>query len=118
MDWYSLRKRPYLGPTDMDDYMSMIMTNFSQLREGSFCFDLFVGTGSILLTYALRGARCLGANIGICVLQGRSAGKNVSRNFRMFGLPRTELIRSDNALYLRHYRPHHTLYDSIVCDPP
>ena len=102
----------------MDAELSMIMTNFAQLREGSFCFNTFVGTGSVLLDCALRGARCLGADIDIRVLRGRSADKNVSSNFRMFGLPRTELIRSDNALYLRHYRPHNTHYDAIVCDPP
>ena len=102
----------------MDAELSIIMTNFAQLREGSFCFNTFVGTGSVLLDCALRGARCLGADIDIRVLRGRSADKNVSSNFRMFGLPRPELIRSNNALYHRNYRPHRTLYDAIVCNTP
>ena len=36
----------------------------------------------------------------------------------MFGLPIPEMIRSDNALYHRHYGPHRLLYDAIVCYPP
>ena len=77
-----------------------------------------MGTGSILLACALRGGRCHGADIDIRVLRGRTADKNVSSNFRMFGLPRPELIRSDNALYHRNYRPHRTLYNAIVCNTP
>lgn len=34
-----------------------------------------------------------------------------------YGLPRPELIRSDNAIYGRHFRVME-LYDCIVCDPP
>ena len=94
----------------MDANMSMIMTNFAHLGEGPFCFNLFVGTGSILLACALQGAQYLGANIDIHVLRGRSAEENVSSNFRIFGLPIPELIRSDNTLYHRHYCPHRTLY--------
>lgn len=34
-----------------------------------------------------------------------------------YGLPRPELVRSDNALYGRHFRVME-LYDCIVTDPP
>jgi len=36
----------------------------------------------------------------------------------VFGLPRPELIRSDNGIYHRHFRTEHCLYDAILCDPP
>lgn len=34
-----------------------------------------------------------------------------------YGLPRPELVRSDNALYSRHFRVME-MYDCIVTDPP
>ncbi|CAN0571943.1 unnamed protein product, partial [Laminaria digitata] len=39
------------------------------------------------------------------------------RDSDKYRLPRPELIRSDNALYGRHFRVME-LYDCIVCDPP
>lgn len=120
VDKYHLTRRPYLGPTSMDAELSMIMTNLGQVRKGHFCFDPFVGTGSILLTCALEGAYCFGTDIDVRVLRGRGADENVSANFRRFGLPRPEIVRSDNSVYHRHYRcsGRLPLFDAVVCDPP
>jgi tRNA (guanine10-N2)-methyltransferase len=118
IDQYSLNKRSYLGPTSMDAELSFIMTNLGQVEKGSFCMDPFVGTGSILLSCALRGAYCMGTDIDLRVLRGKSRKENVQSNFEQYGLPRPELIRSDNAIYHRHYRSHLPLYDTIICDPP
>lgn len=118
IDRYSLKKRSYLGPTSMDSELSLIMTNLGMVKKGSFCFDPFAGTGSILLTCALRGAYCFGTDIDIRVLRGRGADENVLSNFREFNLVRPDLVRSDNAIYHRHYRSHRPLFDAIVCDPP
>jgi tRNA (guanine10-N2)-methyltransferase len=115
---YSLSKRSYLGPTSMDTELSFIMTNLGQVQKSSFVMDPFVGTGSILLSCALRGAYCMGTDIDLRVLKGKSKEENVKSNFRQYGLPPPELIRSDNAIYHRHYRSHEPLYDSIICDPP
>lgn len=115
---YSLSKRSYLGPTSMDTELSFIMTNLGQVKKGSFCIDPFVGTGSLLISCALRGAYCMGTDIDLRVLRGRSQEENVQSNFRQYGLPPPELVRSDNAIYHRHYRPHSPLYDAIICDPP
>lgn len=84
---YSLKRRSYLGPTSMDAELSLIMTNLAKVREGSFAFDPFVGTGSILLTAALRGAYTFGTDIDLRVLRGRSREENVASNFRQYGLP-------------------------------
>lgn len=115
---YSLKKRSYLGPTSMDAELLLIMTNLGQVQNGSFCFDPFVGTGSILVTCGLRGAYCFGSDIDLRVLRGRSSNENVLSNFRQYNLPKPELIRTDNAIYHRHYRLHKPLYDAIICDPP
>ena len=117
-DKFSLRRRRYLGPTSMDSELSFVMTNLGQVTEKSIAFDPFVGTGSILLSCALRGAYCIGTDIDIRVLRGRSQHENVFSNFEQFGMRRPELIRSDNALYSRHFRTEHCLYDAIICDPP
>jgi tRNA (guanine10-N2)-methyltransferase len=118
IEQYSLKKRSYLGPTSMDAELSMIMTNLAQIRQGSMVFDPFVGTGSILLTAALRGAYTVGTDIDLRVLRGRSQHENIASNFKQYGLLPPELVRSDNAIYHRHYREHAPLFDAIVTDPP
>jgi tRNA (guanine10-N2)-methyltransferase len=118
MQKYDLKQRKYLGPTSMDAELSFVMTNFGQVKAGQIVFDPFVGTGSILLSCALRGAYCVGTDIDIRVLRGRSVDENIYSNFRQFHLPRPELIRSDNGIYHRHFRYTEPLYDAILCDPP
>ena len=118
LEQFSLKKRAYLGPTSMDSELSLIMTNLAMVKKGSVAFDPFVGTGSILLTAALRGAYTFGTDIDLRVLKGRSKDENIFSNFKQYGLPPPELVRSDNAIYHRHYRNHLPLFDAIVTDPP
>lgn len=118
LEQYSLKKRSYLGPTSMDSELSLIMTNLAQVKKGCFAFDPFVGTGSILLTAALKGAYVFGTDIDLRVLRGRSETENILSNFSQYGLPPPELVRSDNAIYHRHFRRHLPLFDAIVTDPP
>lgn len=77
-----------------------------------------MGTGSIILTTALRGAYAFGTDIDLRVLRGRSSTENIASNFKQYGLPPPELIRSDNAIYHRHFREHLPMFDAIVTDPP
>jgi tRNA (guanine10-N2)-methyltransferase len=79
------------------------MTNLGHVGPGKAVFDPFVGTGAILLICALQGAYCFGTDIDVRVLRG-SDQNNMFSNFSQFGLPRPELVRSDNALHHRHYR--------------
>ncbi|KAL7489850.1 hypothetical protein ACHAW6_015566 [Cyclotella cf. meneghiniana] len=118
LEKYSLKKRLYLGPTSMDSELSLIMTNLAIVKEGSFAFDPFVGTGSILLTTALRGAYAFGTDIDLRVLRGRSKTENIESNFKQYGLPPPELVRCDNSIYHRHFRQHLPMFDAIVTDPP
>jgi tRNA (guanine10-N2)-methyltransferase len=115
---YSLKQRRYLGPTSMDAELSFIMSNLGQVRPGTMVLDPFVGTGSIVLSCALQGAYCVGTDIDIRVLRGRSADENIVANFQQYNLPRPELIRSDNGIYHRHFQTQHCMYDAILCDPP
>lgn len=116
---YSLKKRCYLGPTSMDAELSSIMTNLGKVRRGQLVLDPFCGTGSILLSCAFRGAFCVGTDIDIRVLRGKSKDENVFANFAQYNLPRPELIRCDNHCYKRHWRlTTANFYDAIICDPP
>lgn len=118
IEQFSLKKRKYLGPTSMDSELSLIMTNLALIDKGSFVFDPFTGTGSILLTAALRGAYVFGTDIDLRVLRGRSEDENILANFKQFNLPPPELVRCDNSLYHRHFRSHLPLFDAILTDPP
>jgi tRNA (guanine10-N2)-methyltransferase len=118
IDAWSLKNRVYLGPTSMDAELSLVMTNLGQVQKSHVVLDPFVGTGSILLACALRGAHCIGTDIDIRVLRGKNPHQNVFANFRQYQLPRPELIRSDNGIYHRHFVNHLPLYDAILCDPP
>ncbi|CAB9526631.1 guanine(10)-N2-methyltransferase homolog [Seminavis robusta] len=116
MERYDLKNRVYLGPTSMDAELSFVMANLGQVQEDSVVLDPFVGTGSILVSCAIRGAYCVGTDIDIRVLRGKE--ENIYSNFQQFQLPRPELIRSDNAIYHRHFRTSEPWVDTIVTDPP
>ncbi|VEU44432.1 unnamed protein product [Pseudo-nitzschia multistriata] len=133
IDHYSLKTRPYLGPTSMDAELSFVMTSLGRVTSSTIVYDPFVGTGSILLSCAMRGAYCIGSDIDIRVLRGKGGDRTIWKNFDYYGLPRPEILRTDNALYHRHFRHHTpgdsvededesvvapTLYDAILCDPP
>ncbi|GMI33171.1 hypothetical protein TeGR_g9767, partial [Tetraparma gracilis] len=85
-DKYDLKKRSFLGPTSMDNELSMIMCTSALVRPGSLVFDPFVGTGSILFSAAVFGAVTFGTDIDIRILRGKGAG-NPFTNFEKAGLP-------------------------------
>jgi tRNA (guanine10-N2)-methyltransferase len=99
--------------------LAFVMASLGKVRKGSVVYDPFVGTGSILVACALRGAgHVVGSDIDIRVLRGKGPGRTIGANFAQFGLTRPELLRTDNAVYPRHFRSHRPLYDAIVTDPP
>lgn len=114
-----LQDRAYLGPTSMDNELSLIMANTALARPGALVFDPFVGTGSILVSSASFGAVCMGTDIDAVVMKGKGEG-NIFSNFDQFGLPRPEVIVCDNSMFTRHFVDQwaHDTFDAIVCDPP
>eukprot|EP00937_MAST-01D_sp_MAST-1D-sp2_P005527 g5527.t1 len=99
----SLKQRRYLGPTSMDNELSLLMANQGMARRGARVLDPFVGTGSLLVSCSTFGAACAGWDIDTRVLQGmikgKLTGRNVWSNFDQYGLPRPELMRCDVSLH-------------------
>lgn len=75
-----LKQRKYLGPTSMDNELSLVMANMGLVRKGSVVLDPFVGTGSILVACANFGAFCFGTDIDTRVLRGK-CDNNIFSNF-------------------------------------
>ena len=133
---YSLKSRPYIGPTSMDVEVAFIMGNVGLARRGALVYDPFVGTGSLLVPAAHFGAVTLGADIDIRVVQhgkpakggagdpraawaGAGDGRlDVWSNFRAYGLPPPAgLLRMD--AHLSPLRPDlGELLHAVICDPP
>lgn len=111
---YSLKGRPYLGPTSMDTNLAFLMANQALARPGAAVLDPFVGTGSVLVAAAHFGALCFGADIDWRILLGKG-GRTLFDNFSAYGLPRPEVLRWDLA-----HLPitPSARWDAILCDPP
>ena len=105
---YGLKDRCYLGPTTLDVSLSFIMCNLAAVKRGSFVFDPFVGTASILVAATHLGAICFGADIDVRVLRGdmyagkkelkHSIKRDIWETFKDYGLARPELFRLDNHM--------------------
>jgi tRNA (guanine10-N2)-methyltransferase len=115
----------------MDHEMSLIMCNMGLARPGALVYDPFVGTGSILLAAALRGALTMGCDIDLKLLREgkadvhngrvRSDGRvTVWSNFADAGLPPPlALLRADLAA--PPFRGPAALggwAHALICDPP
>lgn len=69
---FSLRTRKFIANTSMDPTLSLIMANVANIKENSLVYDPFVGSGSLLIGAAHRGAYVLGSDINFLLLHGRS----------------------------------------------
>lgn len=67
---YSLKTRPYLGPTSLDDALTFILANMVGCKSGMVSYEPFVGTGSIVVALAHLGVFCVGSDIDPRVLRG------------------------------------------------
>ncbi|CAB0016649.1 unnamed protein product [Nesidiocoris tenuis] len=125
----SLKKRIFIGNTSMDSQLSLIMANQGLVKNGSFVFDPFVGSGSLLVAAAQFGGYVLGADIDYLMLHGRSAPtrkqarhkprheESVMANMKQYGLSSqyVDLVIADFSLPLWSK----TLkLDAIITDPP
>ncbi|CAH3123253.1 unnamed protein product [Porites lobata] len=127
---YSLKTRHFIGNTSMDPQLSFIMANQGQVSPGSFVFDPFVGTGSILLSCSHFGGYVMGSDIDYTLLHGRGRSSRANRqgqwrardenfkaNFTQYGLGSyfvDVLVADAGRLGLREV----PLFDAIITDPP
>ena len=125
----TLSRRKFIGPTSMDPEMSFIMCNHACVSRGSFVFDPFVGTGSILVAAAHVGAFTVGMDIDIRMLLSKDVGVNRKAhdmwdNFneyqlqQPFGLVRGDVSRPPYRNVCGGGGSGDGFFDAVVCDPP
>jgi len=129
LEKYNLKKRLYLGPTSTCAELAFLMANQALLKAGDVVYDPFVGTGSLAVACAHFNAYTIGSDIDWRVLHGqtRAAKSDIFGNFKHYGLPRPELICSDQTHPVwriavcqeeEEKNPDMMRFDAIVCDPP
>ena len=116
---YSLKTRPFIGPTSTTAELALLMANQALVRRGSLVVDTFVGTGSILVALAHHGAICFGTDIDVRILRGGAASAaTIATNFKHYGFTAPELIRGDASTRGSSMLRSNELFDAVVCDPP
>ena len=71
---YSLKTRPYIGPTSMPADLSFLYANQALASSSKLVYDPFVGTGSLLVACAHFGATVVGADLDWKILHGMTVG--------------------------------------------
>lgn len=128
IDRYSLKRRLFIANTSMDPMLSLITANCAKVRPNDLVFDPFVGSGSLLIAAAHKGARVIGADIDWLLLHGksrpsrkgqteRSENENVRANFRQYEMERNYIDVMVSDVTRCPLRVDLEL-DSIICDPP
>lgn len=129
---YSLKKRPYVGPTSTEHELAFLMANQAMVTAGDLVYDPFVGTGSIALALQHFGCHVLGSDIDMRVLRGSKVGRenkptaesnkneqggyDITTNFKHYGMGTPDFLAMDiSRPFLSLNRP---FLDAIVCDPP
>eukprot|EP01103_Thecamoeba_quadrilineata_P014513 TRINITY_DN4344_c0_g1_i1.p1 TRINITY_DN4344_c0_g1~~TRINITY_DN4344_c0_g1_i1.p1 ORF type:complete len:384 (-),score=63.36 TRINITY_DN4344_c0_g1_i1:8-1159(-) len=117
VDRYTLKKRKYLGTTSMDAQLSLVLANQAHAQSGSFIYDPFVGTGSLLITCSHFGAITIGSDINPQCLRGKTENCNVKANFLQYQISSRllDLFVHDHSISLWRPIP---IFDAIVSDPP
>lgn len=122
----SLKNRKFIGNTSMDPALSILMANQCCLRKGDLVLDPFVGTGSLLVTAAVRGAYVFGTDIDYKMLHGktrpsritqktREADESVASNLRQYGLESQYLDVFVGDFSQTYWRPE-IHFDAIITD--
>eukprot|EP00466_Bigelowiella_natans_P013602 jgi/Bigna1/141471/aug1.63_g16179 len=117
---FSLKTRPFIGPTSTCAELAFLMANQGQVRNGSLVFDPFVGTASLLVASSYFGAFCVGMDRDYCLLHSKvhkpkARQKDLFVNFKYYGLGKPEIVCGDNAFPPWVQRE---MVDAIICDPP
>jgi tRNA (guanine10-N2)-methyltransferase len=113
---YDLKKRRYISTTSMDAELALVTANMVRAASGKLIYDPFVGTASLLIACAHKGAMTMGSDIDGRSIRG-NADKNTITNYQQYGLLQTYLDSFVSDLTHTPLRPI-KLLDGIVCDPP
>lgn len=127
---YSLKTRYFIGNTSMDPQLSFLMATQAEVTPGSWCYDPFVGTGSILIGCGHFGGMCSGNDIDYNVVYGK--GKTSRVNTKQKFKQKDELVRTNFESYDLHSQyldimagdaTHlpirvNEIFDAVVTDPP
>lgn len=116
---FSLKKRKYLGTTSMDAELAMFMCNLALVKSGSFVYDPFVGTGSILCASSYFGAFTIGSDIDGRQMRGKDGAGGAAL------LSNIQQYRQSNFFvgslvfdFLHHPLREGFEVDCIISDPP
>ena len=71
---YSLKTRPYIGPTSMPADLAFLFANQALASRSTLVYDPFVGTGSLLVACAHFGATVVGSDLDWKILHGLTVG--------------------------------------------
>jgi len=141
---FTLKKRPYLGPTSTDHELAFMMANQANIQAGDLVYEPFVGTGSIALALQYFGACVIGADLDMRVLKGYAVGGktrnkgiagldkikqfDVRTNFLHYKLPLPDFLAMDVSCVMFNTKEKELsngrtlgvrpVFDAIVCDPP
>ena len=71
---YSLKTRPYIGPTSMPADLAFLYANQALASPSKLVYDPFVGTASLLVACAHFGATVVGSDLDWRILHGLTVG--------------------------------------------
>lgn len=128
IDHFSLKTRVFIANTSMDPMLSLIAANTAKVTHNDIVYDPFVGSGSLLVSAAYKGAYVLGTDIDWPLLHGKSRpsrkgerirhkDENVRANLRQYNLENRylDVMVSDIT---RSPLCDKLVIDSIISDPP
>ncbi|EJU04241.1 tRNA guanosine-2'-O-methyltransferase [Dacryopinax primogenitus] len=114
---FDIKKRKYFGNTSMDAEVSLLMANQALAAPGTFIYDPFAGTGSMLYTSAYFGAYVFGSDIDGRQLRGKEKVPGILRSATQYGIANrlTDCIVFD--ITCNPWRCGE-VFDAIITDPP
>ncbi|XP_046547438.1 tRNA (guanine(10)-N2)-methyltransferase homolog isoform X2 [Haliotis rubra] len=126
---YHLQKRQFIGNTSMDACLSLIMANMGLVKENTFIFDPFVGTGSLLVASAHFGGYVMGTDIDYLLLHARGKpsrhnqtkrdpGESIRANLRQYGFEKAYIDVLVGDASKHNLWRHQGMFDAIITDPP
>lgn len=127
----SLKKRKFIANTSMEPMLSLLMANIARIKSSDLVFDPFVGSGSLLVSAAYRGAYVMGADIDYLLIHGltkpsragvkrRDADESILANLRQYGLDNKyiDIVIADSSQPIWRSTQPVIQFDAIITDPP